>query len=106
MDFIIAQSSGKPFNFALIAKNNYDAAYQYFFDLRGRKPITIDDQNLEKTVTDQLFVVCEDLDCQPLGYPKWEVAGFGKFGGLAVISQEWQVSGVRIFKLVHGSQQF
>ncbi|MEM7825138.1 MAG: glycosyltransferase family 39 protein [Candidatus Aenigmatarchaeota archaeon] len=104
VDFIISQTNNKPFNFALIAQNNYDTAYQYYFELRSVKPVVIDEQHLEETITDQLFVICEDLTCQPLGYPKWEVAGFGKYKGLAVVENEWYVEGVKIFKLVHSEQ--
>jgi len=50
-----------------------------------------------KSVTDQLFVVCEDPNCQPLGASLWEVAGFGR----AEIADEWPVSVLKVYKLVH-----
>ena len=101
---IIKSSSYKPLNFALIAQNNYDDAYRYFLDIWGHNPIVIDNQNLKTTITDQLFVVCEDQICKPLGYPKWEVASFGKEKGLAVIEDDLQFDGVGLFKLVHSNQ--
>jgi len=98
---IIKSSFGKSYNFALIAQNNYDDAYEYFLDLYGHQATVIDNQHLGETITDQLFVVCEDPICQPLGYPKWEVAGFGKKKGLAEIEKEWDFAGVKLFKLIH-----
>jgi len=98
--FVISKTENKPFNFALIAGGNSDHAYRYFFTLWKKEPITI--QNLmvdpeRKTVTNQLFVVCEDLVCKPLGHSLWEIAGFGR----AEIAGEWNVSVVKLFKLVH-----
>jgi len=101
---VIKLSEDRPFNFALMAKNNYDDAYEYFLDLQGHKPVVIDNQNLDLTITDQLFVVCEDEICQPLGYPKWEIAGFSKEKGLALIDKEWKFEGIRLFRLIHGKQ--
>ena len=89
--FVISESEGKPFNFSLIAKNNYDSAYQYYLDLLGAKP---KDVSLEKT--DQLFVVCEDPVCNPIGHPKTEIARFG----WAKIDKIWNVSGVKLYKLM------
>ncbi|MCL4366966.1 glycosyltransferase family 39 protein [Patescibacteria group bacterium] len=90
--FVIAQASNQPFNFALIAKNNYDAAYQYYLDLYGHQPGVVPAQ-----ITDQLFVVCEDEVCQPVNNPKYEIAGFG----WAKIDQEYLVDGLKIYRLVH-----
>jgi hypothetical protein len=89
--FIISESGNNPFNFALIAKNNYDAAYQYYLELWDNKP---KDVTFEKT--DQLFVVCEDQICNPIGHPKTEIARFG----WAKIAKIWNVSGTRLYKLV------
>jgi 4-amino-4-deoxy-L-arabinose transferase-like glycosyltransferase len=98
--FILEKAEGKPFNFALITGGNSDHAYRYFFTLWGNPPVVI--QNFEvdparKTVTNQLFVVCESLPCHPLGNPLWEIAGFGR----AEISGSWDVSVVKVYKLVH-----
>lgn len=92
-------AEGKPFNFALITGGNSDHAYRFFFEVWGNAPITI--ENVEKdperkTVTGQLIVICETEVCKPLGHPLWEIAGFGR----AQIAGEWQVSFVKIMKLV------
>ena len=89
--FIIDKSENKPFNFALIAARNYDSAYQYYLDVYGHKPAAIPIE-----ITDQLFVVCEDLICNPINHPKYEISGFG----YAKVVQEDQVMGVKVFKLV------
>lgn len=95
---IISEAKGNPFNFALIAKQNYDAGYTYFFDYWKSNFVFIDAQKANETIVDQLFVVCEDEICQPLANPKAEIANFG----WAKIENEWQFSwGVKVFKLVH-----
>jgi hypothetical protein len=55
---------------------------------------TIDPQR--QTVTEQLFVVCEEKVCQPLGHSLWEIAGYGR----AEIVDEWRVGLFQVFKLV------
>jgi 4-amino-4-deoxy-L-arabinose transferase-like glycosyltransferase len=94
------KTEGKPFNFAIITGGNSDHAYRYFFTIWGHSPVTIEnDQNdpQRKTVTNQLFVVCESLPCQPQGNSLWEIAGFGQ----ADIAGHWPVSVVEIYKLIH-----
>lgn len=93
--FIINESQNKPFNFALIAKNNYDAAYQYYLDLYGYKPKVVPSE-----ITDQLFVVCEDAVCNPVGHPKYEIAGFG----WVKIDRQYEVEGLKIYKLVENPE--
>ena len=88
---MITQSGNKPFNFALLSKNNYDAAYQFYLDTYGHKP-----KQVPFDITDQLFVVCEDPICEPIGHAKQEISHFG----WARIEQESQVLGVKVFKLV------
>ncbi len=98
--FVFTKTDSKPFNFALISGSNSDHAYRYFFTIWGKPPVTIDYVGKDpqrKTVTDQLFVVCESLPCQPLGHSLWEIAGFGR----AEIEEEWDISVVKIYKLVH-----
>lgn len=90
--FVIEQSGGKPFNFALIAEHNYDAAYQFYLDVYGHKPKVV-----PFDVTDQLFVVCEDAVCNPVGHPKHEIAAFG----WVQIEDEKDVFGVKVFRLGH-----
>lgn len=90
--FIIGQTGDKPFNFALLSKNNYDAAYQYYLDLYSHKP-----KQVPFDITDELFVVCEDPVCDPVYSAKYEIAGFGWS------KVEWlqNVYGVKLYKLVH-----
>lgn len=90
--FIIRQSNNQPFNFALLAKNNYDAAYQFYLEIFSHKP-----KQVPFEITDQLFVVCEDPVCNPINHPKYEIAAFG----WAKIEKEEEFSGVKVFKLVH-----
>jgi 4-amino-4-deoxy-L-arabinose transferase-like glycosyltransferase len=84
-DFIKQQSHDKEFNFALLAKNNYDASYRYFFELNQAKL-----KNDE--AADQLFVVCEGQEvCQPQGNSKWEIALFEvKYDGQVQVKDQWQ----------------
>lgn len=99
-DFVMTKTDAKPFNFALITGGNSDHAYRYFFTIWNHPPIAIQHEDLDphrKTVTDQLFIVCESLPCHPLGDPLWEIAGFGR----ADIQGHWKVSVVEIYKLVH-----
>lgn len=96
--FIQQKAKNSRFNFALITGGNSDHAYRYFFELWGNSPVTIQNNVIDpqrKTVTGQLFVVCESLPCAPLGHSLWEIAGFGQ----ATISGQWDVSVVKIYKL-------
>jgi 4-amino-4-deoxy-L-arabinose transferase-like glycosyltransferase len=95
--FIIQQTQNKPFNFALLSEHNYDAAYQFYLGQFGHPPLKLP---IEKT--DQLWVVCEDPVCRPIGNPKHEIAAFG----WAKIESEQAIEGVRIFKLVSNPDQF
>jgi 4-amino-4-deoxy-L-arabinose transferase-like glycosyltransferase len=100
--FVNDRTGGKPFNFALITGGNSDHAYRYFFTVWGNPPLIIQNAQNDpqrKTVTNQLFVVCESLPCQPLGNSLWEIAGFGR----ADVSGHWKVSVVEIYKLIHHS---
>ena len=99
-------SQGQPFNLALIAKQNYDEGYRYFLELWNTPIVKIDPQNAQQTITDQLFVICEnqppyesrDMDCNPISHPKAEIAIFG----WAKIDQEWAFPwGTRLYKLSH-----
>lgn len=100
-DFVMVRTDAKPFNFALISKGNSDHAYRYFFTVWNNPPVTIEDPAKDqdrKTVTDQLFVVCESpLPCSPLGNSLWEIAGFGQ----AETAGHWKVSVVEVYKLIH-----
>lgn len=94
---LIEETGGKPFNFGLIAKQNYEAGYAFFLELWGKKPSEIDPQRFSETITDQLFVVCEDPVCEPINNPKAEIANFG----WSKVDKEWEIAGVKLFKLVH-----
>ena len=99
-EFVLSKTDGKPYNFALITPGNSDHAYRYYFLINNRPPVTIENEAVDPdrtSVTDQLLVVCEDVNCKPLGHPLFEVAGFGR----AEIVGEWDVSVVKVFKLKH-----
>ncbi len=98
--FILEKAAGKKFNFALITDNNSDHAYRYFFETLGNKAVVIENPYNDperKTVTDQLLIICEVNNCQPLGNSLWDVAGFGR----AEIVDKWQVSVLTVYKLIH-----
>ncbi len=97
--FIITKVENKPHNFALLSAGNSDYAYRYYLDLLGHPPVIL--ENLEKdpqrdTVTGQLFIVCEYLECNPIGHPLHDIAAFGR----AEIAGEWNVSVVKVYKLI------
>lgn len=99
-ELVLQKTDGKPFNFALITGGNSDHAYRYIFEIEKHSPVTIENPEADpqrKSVTDQLFIVCESLPCQPLGHSLWEIAGFGR----AEIAGEWNVSVVKVYKLIH-----
>ncbi|MGD9639548.1 MAG: ArnT family glycosyltransferase [Alphaproteobacteria bacterium] len=89
--FIINEAREKPFNFALIAARNYDAAYQFYLEVYNHKP-----KIAPLEITKQLFVVCEDMVCQPTYSSKYEIASFG----WTKIVSEQDFAGVKVFKLV------
>jgi 4-amino-4-deoxy-L-arabinose transferase-like glycosyltransferase len=97
VDEIITQSGGQPFNFGLIAKQNYDESYRYFFENKGAQLV-----RGEEGITNQLFVICEDGDkCQPEGNAGWQIAIFGP----AKTDMEWSVDYLRLYKLSHKVQK-
>jgi 4-amino-4-deoxy-L-arabinose transferase-like glycosyltransferase len=93
-DLIISNSDSKDFNFALLAKQNYDPPYRYILDNKQAKLV-----NLQDKISDQLFVVCEpfQIECIPINNPEWAIAAFG----WAKIDKEWEINGIKIFKLIH-----
>ncbi len=92
-ELIINNSDNKSFNLALLAKQNYDMPYRYFFYINDQPLFDLHEQ-----ITDQLFVICEtwNTECNPLGHPLWEIAAFG----WAKIDHQWNLNGIEIFKLV------
>jgi len=98
---IVSLSADEPFNLGLIAKQNYDAGYRYFLEGWGKAPVSIDAQRTSATVTDQLYVVCEEKDCQPIGHAQAEIANFG----WAKVANEWSFPwGTKLFKLIKWSK--
>ena len=99
--FVLNKTDNKRFNFALITGGNSDHGYRYFFKIWSKDPIVIENAKNDpyrKTVANQLLVVCETApSCHPLGHSLWEIAGFGR----AEIANEWDVSVVKVYKLVH-----
>lgn len=93
VDLIIEESKGEPFNFGLIAKQNYDESYRYF--LENKKANLV---RGEVKIVDQLFVICEDGDkCQPEGNPDWQIAVFGP----SHVVSMWQIDYLKIYRLEH-----
>lgn len=90
--FVLEQAGKRDYNFALLSKNNYDSAYQFYLDRFGSAP-----KQVPFNVTDQLFVVCEDQVCNPINNSKYEIAGFG----WAKIVSQSEITGVKVFKLIH-----
>lgn len=94
---IIRLSDNNPFNFALITAGNSDHAYRYFLEKKKATPTPLKDQ-----ITSQLIAVCEkqESECQPLGNPIWEIAGFGR----AEIAKKITVPpGLTLYRLKHYS---
>jgi len=93
-DSIIEKSATQDFNLALLAKQNYDPPYRYFF-YQKQSPL----YTLDQKITSQLFVVCEphpDIDCYPINHPEWGIAAFG----WAKIDSQWQINGITVYRLV------
>lgn len=92
---IVQDSQGKPFNFTLLAKQNYDPPYRYFLDL---KKSNLKEINQEKTK--QLYVVCEptgqDCSISPQGNPEYGIAAFGP----SSLEKTWKYKDITIYKLV------
>ncbi len=96
-EFILSDSKGEKFNFAVIAERNYEGAYEYFLE-ESENFRRIDPQRADETITKQLYVACEMPieKCQPVGNAKAEIAGFGP----SKIDGRTNVSGVEVFRLV------
>jgi len=95
---ISEEAKGQSFNIAVVAERNYEDGYQYFLEKDGQPVIEIDAQ-IEETVTNQLFVICEMVPekCDPTHSSKAEVANFG----WSKIENQWEVFGARLYKLGH-----
>lgn len=100
--FILSKTNNEPFNFALSGAGNSDHAYRYFFRLSKNDPIRIrglGEDPGRTSVTRQLFVVCEQVPCSPLGESSNDIAGFGR----GEIAEEWDLGVTRIYKIRHYS---
>ncbi len=97
--FIMGKAMGQRFNIATISERNNRDVYQYFFQVWGAKVVDTDPNAVKYTVTDQLFVVCEKPKekCDPTHDPSAWIANFG----WSKILDQWEVSGVIIYKLGH-----
>jgi len=95
--FILDKTGSKPFNLALVAERNYDEAYAFFMEKWGKPPTRIEPEKAKETITQQLFVICEQASCQPIYHPKAEIAMFG----WTKIAEKWQIEGVDVYKLIH-----
>lgn len=102
IDRIVLNYAGdNPYNLGLISSYNSDYGYRYFLEIWGRKPVTIENPQIDperRTTTQTLVVVCEDKKCEPLGNSRWEVAGFGR---AEIVDETAGPAGIRIFKLIH-----
>jgi 4-amino-4-deoxy-L-arabinose transferase-like glycosyltransferase len=98
-DKIMVESKGTRFNLAAIAQRNYEGAYQYFLEKQNAPLVIIDPQNVDETITGQLFVICEEpeAECDPTHSPKAEIANYG----WSKIEDKWEVEGITLYKLVH-----
>lgn len=97
--FVISKADNQPYNFALLSKGNSDFAYRYYLEILGHPPVIV--ENLQKdpkrkSATNQLLIVCEDINCNPIGHPLHDVAAFGR----AEIAGKWDVSVVKVYKLI------
>jgi hypothetical protein len=92
------KANNNPFNLALIAKSNYDASYRFFLIHNQSQVVPIrNPQTGNLQIAPQLFVVCEDTPCNPIGHPLAEIASFG----WAKIEDLWEFPwGVKVYKLV------
>lgn len=90
--FLDQKIGSAQFNFAVQPDGWQENAYLYFLELNGKRPV-----NKElREVTDQMFVICGN-PCDPYTTRSWNVTMFGSFK----IADEWNVEGLKIYKLVH-----
>ena len=96
---ISTEAKGSKYNLAVIAENNYEDGYQYFLEKMNEPVYDIDPLDYDKTLADQLFVVCElpEGKCNPVNNPKAGIANFG----WSKIEGSWDISGAIVYKLSH-----
>ena len=82
----------KKFTVTALPEKYSDSTYRYFLEIWGKRSLEKD--SLEKAK--ELFVVCEKKCDLIIGNPMWDIAYFAP----NKIVGEWEVKGVRIYKLV------
>ena len=84
----------KPFNFATYPiEFTSEDTFLYFLEKEGLKAANRE----AKEVTDQMYVLCDREPCLILDSHSWNIEMFGK----AKIDTMWEVSGVKIYRLIH-----
>jgi 4-amino-4-deoxy-L-arabinose transferase-like glycosyltransferase len=88
---IITSANNQDFNFALLSKMGW--GFNYY--LTNQKNY----YEINEKLTNQLFVVCVPFqtDCNPINNPEYNIAAFG----WAKIDSEWEINGIKIFRLLH-----
>ncbi|VVA43720.1 conserved membrane hypothetical protein [Candidatus Roizmanbacteria bacterium] len=82
----------KKFTVTALPEKYSDSTYRYFLEIWGKRSLEKD--SLEKA--NELFVVCEKKCDIIIGNPMWDIAYFAP----NKIVGEWDVKGVKIYKLV------
>jgi len=82
----------KKFTVTALPEKYSDSTYRYFLEIWGKRSLEKD--SLEKA--NELFVVCEKKCDIIIGNPMWDIAFFAP----NKIVGEWEVRGVKIYKLV------
>lgn len=84
----------KPYNFATYPiEFTSEDTFLYFLEKQGLR--AANREALE--VTDQMYVLCDREPCRILDSHSWNIEMFGK----AKIDTMWEVSGVKIYRLIH-----
>ena len=84
----------KPFNFATYPiEFTSEDTFLYFLEKQGLKAANRE----AKEVTDQMYVLCDREPCRILDSHSWNIEMFGE----AKIDTMWEVSGVKIYRLIH-----
>jgi 4-amino-4-deoxy-L-arabinose transferase-like glycosyltransferase len=87
---VIERSGGLSYNLAVVSERTYDAQYRFYLALHNHLP-----EDAARRVTEQLLLVCEVPECQPL-----RLEGRARaFQGARVEARE-MVEGVAVYKLV------
>jgi hypothetical protein len=85
----------QPIQIVAIPEYETDSHFRYFLELAGYTILAGDSSEKPK----EMFVMCFSKDCLVLGNPHWQIAAFSV--QKPTISEQWEVEGVRIYKLIH-----